>query len=214
MRIVCLAFATVLIAGAPAAAQTLELGGSIGIGIRGRDGSAFGRDSRVMSGVHASVWWEDRLETGFRVAWQELPQQKFAATYFYGCVELDAAGRCRRPAGSFRVISDRTSPRTFLNVVILYHFLPGEFARPFVGAGMGGWRETEFIRCEVPGCEALRPTLSLGPRTEWRDDLAPTAGISVTLARRLVVRGGFALHNLFAEEWSTFESFLAIGYRF
>ena len=191
--------------------QTVEVGGSLGTGIKGRDGS-FGTPARAMGSLHGSVWLADRLETGVRVAWLDRESRRWAATYYYGCSGVFVGGHCL-PTGSFRVISDGTSPRTFVDLQVLYHFRSGKPVRPFTGVALGQWYEQESVRCEAPGCEFLQPGLRLGERTVRQSDLTPTFGASAVFRKRFLVRGGVAYHNPFGEDWSAFETFVGIGYR-
>jgi hypothetical protein len=195
----------------PASAQTVEVGGTLGTGIKGREGS-FGTPARAMGAVHGSLWLADRLETGLRIAWLDRTSRRWAATYYYGCSGVLVGGHCL-PSGSFRVVSDSTSPRTFVDLQVLYHFRAGKRVRPFAGVAIGQWYEKESVRCEVPGCELLQPGLRLGDRTVRQSDLAPTFGASAVFRTRFVVRGGVSYHNPLGEDWSAFETFVGIGYR-
>ena len=202
--------------GSPCAwAQQLEIGGTAGVGARGSEAALVRTEAHVITGVRVSGWWLSRVETGLRVAWLALPTPIRGVTYFYGC-EIGTGGRCE-PTGSLRVLFERTSPRTFLSGHLLYHFRHGQQWRPFAGVAFGGMRDTEFRRCEVAGCQELLPGLQpvLGSRTAWNTDpLSPVAGVSTTVGKRVIVRGGIQLHRPFGEELSLLETFAGIGYRF
>ena len=202
--------------GSPRAwAQQLEIGGTAGVGARGSESAPVRTEAHVITGVHVSGWWLSRVETGLRVAWLKLPTRIGGATYYYGC-EIGTGGRCQ-PTGSLQVLFERTSPRTFVGGQILYHFRHGKQWRPFAGVAFGGIRDTEFRRCEVAGCQEQLPGLqsALGSRTEWHaDPLSPAAGVSTTVGKRVIIRGGVQFHRPFGEELSLLETFVGIGYRF
>ena len=204
-----------LIVAPSARAQQLEFGGTAGIGSRGSESALARAEAHVITGVHVSGWWLSRVETGLRMAWLQLPTRIGSATYYYGC-ETTPEGRCQ-PAGSLRVLFERTSPRTFIGGHVLYHFRDGRRWRPFAGVAFGGMRDTERGRCETAGCQELLPGLQsvLGSRTSWYADLlSPVAGVSATVAQRVIIRGGIQLHRPFGEELSLLETFAGVGYRF
>ena len=197
-------------------AQGIEFGGSFGSGVRGTETSVFGGNTSPIGGVYVSSWWADRIETAFRVAWLDLPDDRGSATYYYGCEARDSTGRCLQPSGSFRSISRCASPRRFMGGQGIYHFRRGSKLRPFVGGAIGAVHDSEVVSCEIAGCELLLPGLSpvLGTRTSSRWEVSDIFGVSTLVSDHFVIRGTVEFHSPFLEELSLFETSIGVGYRF
>jgi hypothetical protein len=78
-------------------AQSVELGGMIGSGARGTENSFARAEAQPMWGAYGSVWWADRFETVFRVAWVDRHDPIGSSTYYFGCAaRLNFTGRVAR----------------------------------------------------------------------------------------------------------------------
>jgi hypothetical protein len=121
---------------ASASAQFIEAGATIGTGARGTESKLARQEARLVTGLHLSGWWADRLETAFRIGWIDLPDISSRGTYYYGCVP-DANGRCL-PTGRVEVIGRRIGERRLVAGQVLYHFRKGKKLRPHVGGGSAG----------------------------------------------------------------------------
>ena len=98
----------------------------------------------------------------------------------------------------------------------IWHFRRGQVIRPFVGLGIGGFRNRETVSCTPPGCEPqlVRFGLTAGTQQEWHKDEAIIVGASALAGPRVRVRGGLRYHNPFRDELALSEWFVAVGYRF
>jgi hypothetical protein len=200
-------------------AQSVEAGGTIGTGARGTESKLARQEARLVTSLHLSGWWADRLETSFRVGWIDLPDISSRSTYYYGCVP-DANGRCL-PTGSLEVIGRRIGERRLVAGQVLYHFRRGKKLRPHVGLGFGRTHDSEMLSCEPAGCEAILSGLPfgnsgppLGRRSTTYPDQAWIAGVSTLFWNRVVLRGGVYIHSFAGEERSLTETSVQVGYRF
>lgn len=193
-------------------AQSIEVGGTLGLGARGSEGSLVRSEARLIGGAHVGAWWADRVETAVRVAWLDLPRESGIDTYYTGCqVDLDI-GRCR-PTGSVRIVR-QASARRFVAGQALYHFQRGRPVRPYAGVGIGLMLDRERLTCEVAGCERLLPGLPLGTRRSSARDVTAIGGLSALIAGHIVLRGGVQFHRPAGEDLSLFETLVGVGYRF
>lgn len=179
-----------------AAAQTFEAGGTLAASCVGSDGSFCSDGNLFTAGPFASVWFLDALEVGGRVARLGRDDDRFDL--------LQVSG----------TITDRT--RFMVQADAIWHFRRGEVLRPFVGFGIGGYRNQMTVSCAPPGCEPLlgRAGLSAGTEREWHSDEAIVAGVSVLAMPRLRVRAGLRYHNPLRDELALSEWFVGVGYRF
>jgi hypothetical protein len=204
---------------ASAWAQSIEAGGTVGTGARGTESKLARQEARLVTSLQLSGWWADRLETGFRIGWIDLPDISSRANYYHGC-QSDRNGRCL-PTGSVEVVGRRVGERRLVAGQVLYHFRTGKKVRPHVGLGFGKTRDTEMLNCEPSGCEVILSGLPfgtsgppLGKRSSTYPDQAWIAGVSTLLWNRVVLRGGVQIHNFAGEERSLTETSVQVGYRF
>jgi len=183
-------------------AQRLDVGASVGLGIGGH--------TKRMTGLRASVWWNDRIETGVRVAWWPVPYPHGSADYYVNCGDQG-----RSTCEPVQVSLDRgVSPRRFVAAEVLYHYRRGERLRPFVGGGYGRMYTNEDVSCAIPGCEPLfDPTFPWGRRTSNAADPIVMGGVSYAVTRHLLARGVARLH-VGGEERTTLEAAVEVGLRF
>jgi hypothetical protein len=193
-----------------ATAQQVEVGASVGFGMPGSEGSLIGLAVRPVSGVHASVWWDDRVETALRLAWQWLPELHAGAEYGVGCGAGVPPG-CQRPI--VRVFFRGANPRRFTAFELLYHARPGSRVRPLFGFGIGRIDRTETTVCEGAGCEALLPFVGTTRRYS-AGDVIGVVGASSVVGKHLILRGAVHFHRPGGEDLSMFETAFTVGYRF
>jgi hypothetical protein len=198
---------------APALAQKAEVGMGIGRGCAGAEGGFCGDDIGAMWSAHASVWIEDRLEIGVRIATLPLPDRTYSVPRddrFNKASDLAIRQLSRVDVA----VWDRS--RQLLSAEASYHFAPGRPVRGFLGAGLGDRNDRFEQACVPSGCEALMPILSspVGQRSIHGGNLTAIAGVSGRIRKALQVRVGIRLHNLASEGLSTTEIFIATGYRF
>ena len=182
-------------------AQTFEAGASIATSCKGSDGS-FCNDTHSglrTAGPYGSVWFDDRIEVSGRVVWLRQP---------------DIQGRTFVIEPFEFAITDRA--RTIAHGEVIWHFRRGKRARPMLGIGVGGYRDSQLVTCEPAGCE---PRLGIngldgGRSVESHRDTSIVAGVSVLLSSRLRVRGGWRYHNPFRDELALSELFVGAGLRF
>jgi hypothetical protein len=180
-----------------ASAQTVEVAGGLGAGFPQND-------ANLMTSGRFAVVWADRLETSLRATWFNRPEHSGITTYYIGSRESP------QPVRIIVTLGDRS----LLEGQLLYHYWRGATVRPFLGFGLSSVRDREVARCEVPGCELLRPGLPLGKETFTRTSFAGIVGGSGSLSSGLTVRGGIQVHCPVCEELSFVEAFVDIGYRF
>jgi hypothetical protein len=196
-----------------AAAQVVEVGAGIGRGCTGDSSGFCGDHTSAMWAVHGSIWLTERLELGARLTVLPLPDISYQTS------RDDRFNLATDPAIRALLsidvnVSDRR--RQLVNVEALWHFAPRSALRGFLGAGLGQRSERFDRRCAPSGCETLLPMLS-GPvgRQSFRGgNLTIIAGVSVRVARPVLVRGGVRLHNFAGEGTSTTEVFMTAGYQF
>jgi len=182
-------------------AQRLELGASIGLGTGGH--------TKTMTGVHASVWWNDRIDTGIRMAWWPGPYPHGSANYYVNCGD-ESPSTC----APVTVHLDSVTPRRFIAAEVRYHYRPGERLRPFAGAGYGRRDSSRDVSCAIPGCESLlSPTFTWGRRTSSAPDPIVMGGVSYAITTHLLARGVARLH-LGGEELNMLETAVELGFRF
>jgi hypothetical protein len=189
------------VSSSPALAQRLEVGGSVGAGLAGSEGSLLTFAGGPVAGVHASVWWEDRLETAFRAVWR--PTRPPTQPTNYGSVGGQRVG-----------VFFRMSALRYSGMEFLYHARPGAKVRPFFGVGVGGITRTEHAVCEVAGCESILTWVSRYPRSSTLFDVIGIFGASGRIGEHVVLRGGLHFHRPGGEDLSMFELAFMAGYRF
>jgi hypothetical protein len=206
LALICLTVST------PAMAQVAEVGGGIGPGCTG-DSIGCAYDTRSMWSAHASIWMDDRLEVGVRIATLPRPD------WNYSVARDDRFNVAADPAARLlpRIdVAVRDRSRRILTVEALYHFAPGRPVRPFAGVGLGDRADRSDQACAPAGCESLMPILSsgLGRQTSHGDNLTAITGVSARFRKVLQVRGALRFHNFAGESLSTTEATIAVGYRF
>ena len=175
-------------------AQSLEVGGTFG----------------THNGAQVGVWLTGQSEVVARIAWGPLRQSNGVITY-YVCTSKVAANEC--PVNV--VVRNVSQHRQFQAFYFFHHFRPGTRVRPFLGAGLGSFRHTVQNSCQIAGCEAALARGTLGRRTFSYGDVIVSAGLTTTIAGRIVLRGGVQLHNLLQGEKSGLnEASIGLGYRF
>jgi hypothetical protein len=179
-----------------ATAQTVEAGGTLAASCAGSDGSFCSDGNLVTAGPYASVWFLDALEVGGRVAWLGRDDIRF---------EDPLAG----VSGS---IGDRG--RFMAQADAIWHFRRDRRIRPFVGFGVGAFRDRATVSCAPPGCETHLPRsgLTAGTQHEWHGDEAVIIGVSALATPRVRLRGGLRYHNPFRDELALAEWFIGVGY--
>ncbi len=196
-----------------AAAQVLEVGGGVSRGCTGDSSGFCGDDSGAMWAVHGSVWLDDRVEIGVRLA--TLPGRDYSyATARDDRFNLAPDPAIRQLARIDVMVSDRS--RQILSTEVLYHFARSRPVRGFLGVGLGERTDRFELRCAPAGCETLMPILSspVGRNSRRSGNSTMVAGISGRVSKRWLVRGGIRLHNFAGEGASTSEVFVATGYQF
>jgi hypothetical protein len=212
MRRKLLGVTFVLLSAAPAAAQVLEVGASIGRGCIGDSSGFCGPETDVMWAAHASVWLDDRLEIGFRFATLPLNDSSYVTP------RDDRFNAASDPAvrqlPQIQTFIDSRS-RQLLGGDVIYHFARGRLVRPHLGVGLGSRIERSTLTCQPSGCEQLMPILGspVGRHASRSGNLAIVAGLSGRIRKGVLLRGGVRLHNFAGEEASTAELFIAAGYR-
>lgn len=187
-------------------AQHLELGATIGSGTTSRQ-------PQTVRALQASLWWADRIETAFRVAWLPLPPAG-PTGYFVGCGPAPSS-TCQPERVD--ILFAPVSPRRFVAGELIYHFRRGHRLRPFAGGGYGRMDTSEDVSCAIPGCEAVinpTPDFRWGRRTSSASDPIGVVGGSYALTPHLIVRGVLHVHRLGGEELSLTEKSIGIGFRF
>jgi hypothetical protein len=184
---------------APASAQQVEVGGRVGAGCIGSDGSLCGGGTSALFGAHAGFWFADRFE--INVSGAHLGRESFTVHAADEPFPIDVA------------FTDRS--RDFVSFVFVYHFMKDGPVRPMIGLGSGWYSDAERVACEPAGCA---PHLRLGPRLgqyrEWDLDAIFLVGLSSVLQERWVLRGGWQSHRFGNDENMTQEFFVGVGYRF
>lgn len=182
-------------------AQRPELGASIGLGTGGH--------TKTMTGVHATVWWNDRIETGIRMAWWPVAYPHGSAVYYVNCG--DGIPSTCAPVS---IHLNSVTPRRFIAAEMRYHYRRGERLRPFVGAGYGRMDTSRDVSCAIPGCEPLLgPTFPWGRRTSSAPDPIIIGGVSYAITNHLLARGVTRLH-FGGEELTMLETAVELGFRF
>jgi hypothetical protein len=190
-------FATWLsVAWAPAAAQTIEVGGSVGRGCLGSDGSLCGSGARPMIAAHTTWWLTDRTDVGLRAAYVGLPEHGFETVF---------------PVAIRGTVTDRS--RQFVSLLVAHHFTRATALRPMLGLGSGWIVHSEQVACEPPGCGQLPGAPREGEHRGRLVDVIVLAGLSGEVKDRWVWRGGWLSHRFGNDENSTSEFFVALGYR-
>jgi hypothetical protein len=196
--------------------QSLEVGGTVGVGARGSEGSLVRQEALPIGGVYGSVFWTDRFETMVRASWLHLGARRESDLYSTGCLDGGIPGSCLTDV-AFQIVRRATAPRTFIAGSVLYHFRPNRPVWPFVGAGFGVMRDREHVSCEpaATSCDSLMGgDFRLGTSTSSRADIIGIAGLSTSFANHFVLRGSIHFHRPAGEELSLFETSFTFGYRF
>ena len=196
----------------PATAQVFEAGGGLARSCAGSDGSLC-TSGAAMWAAHGSVWFDDRLELGFRGAFMYEPD------FTYWVPRDDRFNAADDPAARALpridvMVSNRR--RTLLSAETLYHFRRGHSVRPLFGLGFGAMSDRSSETCTPQACERLMPILTAASvrRDGQRINVSIVAGVSGRINEVLQIRGGLRFHNFGGEEVSTTEVFIAAGYRF
>ena len=178
-----------------AEAQTIEAGATAAASCVGSDGSFCSDGNLFTAGLAGSLMFADAFEVGGRVAWLARDDIRF---------EVPVRGS----------IEDQT--RVMVQADAIWHFRKGKVLRPFVGLGLGGFRNRMTVTCSPPGCEPLLGLSGLraGTQHDWHADEAVIAGASALVTPRLRVRAGLRYHNPLRDELALSEWFLGAGYRF
>ena len=176
-------------------AQTLEVGATLAGSCTGSDGSFCNESNLLATGLFGSVWFGERFEVGGRIAGLRRDDVR---------LDLPVAGS----------ITDRR--RLMVQADAVWHFRQGKVLRPFVGFGLGAFRDRRTVSCTPSGCEQLLGLsgLRVGTETNWHSDEAVIVGVSALPAPRIRVRGGVRYHNPFRDELALSEWFVGVGYRF
>jgi hypothetical protein len=182
-----------------AAAQAIEVGGRVGAGCVGNDGSICGGGTSPLAGGHAALWFDDRVEISASAARVALDSFAFRATDDPYPIDIE--------------VTDRS--RDLVSVLFVYHFMKGSPVRPMLGIGSGWYSDAERVACQPAGCSTqLRGGPLLGQYREWDVDAVFVVGLSGIIADRWVVRGGWQSHRLGNDENMTQQLFVGAGYRF
>jgi hypothetical protein len=194
VRIAALTLFVLMSAGA-AAAQRLEVGGTVAAGCTGSEDSLCGRGPLPSVGGHASVWAGNRIELSGRVARLGIEDYSYTLAPF----EIDVTNQSR----------------SFVSFLFVYHFMEGSPVRPMLGLGSGWYSESQRVACRPAGCQTqLRFGPLLGDYREWDVDAIFVVGLSGVVRERWVWRGGWQSHRFGNDENSTHEFFGGLGYRF
>jgi len=191
LALCCLAGASI------AAAQDVEVGGSVAAACLGSDGSACGSGTHALLGAHVSWWIDDRVEVSGRVARVARPDHHFTQSF---------------PSALEVSITDRS--RDFLSAAVIYHFRRGGRVRPMLGAGSGAFAHVERVACQPLACELSPGLPPSGAQRRWRPDVIVVAGLSGTAGKRWTWRAGWLTHSFANDHNSTIETFAGVGYRF
>ncbi len=180
-----------------AAAQNVEIGGTVGAGCLGSDGTPCGAGTNPMVGGHVSWWIDERIELTARAA--RLPLEPFGLS-----VSI--------PAPVSAAITRRS--RDFVSGLATYHFRRGKRIQPMLGFGSGGFARAQHVRCDPPGCAGLAGLPLEGRRRTWMTDAIVVAGLSGTVGDRWRWRSGLLTHRFANDENSTLEYFVGFGRHF
>lgn len=204
---------TLLTISVPAAAQVVEAGIGISRGCIGDSSGFCGDEIGPMWAPHASVWIDDRLEIGIRLATLPLRDWSYAVPRDDRFNAVDDPTIRQLPRIDVN-LQDRS--RRILSGDAIYHFARKRPVRLHLGLGLGSLNDRSVQACAPAGCERLMPILSspVGRQSSRVGNLTIIAGVSGRIRQRLQVRGGVRLHNFAGEGLSTTEVFLATGYRF
>ena len=183
----------------PALSQSVEVGGTVGVGLHGSRS-----DARSMLGGQVGVWWNDGWETTLRATWFAPSDFSGVSTYYIGSAADPRPVGLRHTPRKRRVVTSQT----------LYHFRRGTMIRPFLGPVFGVIRDRVVNSCDIAGCEALAPGLPFGPRSSSLFSVGVAFGVFADFSEHFVIRGGVQLHCPMCEEFSIFETFVDVGYRF
>ena len=195
MRVLAIIFC--LLAGAGvASAQTVEVGGRIGIGCVGSEDSLC-TDASPLFGAHASVWATDSVELTAQFA--RVPREDLAFRAFDVPVDITVTGR----------------KRDFVSFLFVYHFMKDRPVRPMLGLGSGWYSDASNTACQPAGCQTiLRGGPLLGQYRTWDVDAIFVVGLSGDVGDRWVWRGGWQSHRFGNDENMTQQLFVGAGYRF
>ena len=213
MRTRAVVLAGLLLTAKLAAAQSLEVGAGIARGCIGDSSGFCGDQMGAMPAVHASLWLDDRLEIGLRLARLALPN------LYYSVPRDDrfnaAADPAARQIPRLDIASEYRS-RRLQDFELIYHFMRGRAVRPMLGFGIGGRTERFQQTCLPAGCEHLMAILSepIGRFSATSRNIPVIAGLSARVHEHLQLRGGVRFDNFAGEEASTTEMFVAAGFRF
>ena len=194
MRVRVILFCLVA-AAASASAQTVELGGRLGVGCAGSEDSLCSGASTIF-GVHASAWARDRIELSAQFA--RINREALAFRAFDVPVDI--------------TVTDRK--RDFVSFLFAYHFMKDRSVRPMLGLGSGWYSNASRTSCQPAGCQTiLRSGPLLGQYRTWDVDAIFVVGLSGDVGDRWVWRGGWQSHRFGNDENSTQQFFVGAGYR-
>ena len=181
----------------PAAAQTIEVGGRVGAGCVGNDGSVCGGGTSPLAGAHASLWLDDRYEISASAAHLGRESIAYRATSDPFPIDIE--------------VTDRS--RDFISLLFVYHFMKHRPVRPMLGVGSGWYSDAERVACQPAGCSIhLRGGPLLGQYRDWNIDAVFVVGLSSAIGDRWVLRGGWQSHRFGNDENMTQECFVSAGY--
>lgn len=180
-----------------AAAQGVEVGGTLASACLGSDGSACGSGWQPSVAVHTSWWVTDSIEVSFRAS--RVPLESFGISTTF-------------PTPVSAIVTERS--RQFLSGIFLYHFRRGHAVRPMLGVGSGGFARAQHVRCETPACGNVPGFPPEGMTRDWITDVIMVVGLSGPIGNRWAWRGGCLSHRFANDHNSSIELFAGIGYRF
>lgn len=182
----------------PVKAQTVEVGGRVGIGCAGSEDSLCGGTSPLVGG-HASLWLDKRYEFNVSAAHFGRESYAFRATTDPFPIDID--------------VTDRS--RDLVSVLFVYHFMKDRPVRPMLGIGSGWYSDAQRVDCQPAGCEDVWVRLHGGPplgrHREWNVDAVFVVGLSGFIGDRWVVRGGWQSHRFGNDENMTQQFFVGAG---
>ena len=194
MRIFLLSLGFAL-CGAAASAQSLEVGGRLGIGCTGSEDSVCSGAKAPIVGAHAGIWLGHSVEFNASYTHLGLDEIRFRE----GSIDYAITGR----------------ERDFISLLFVYHFMKDRPIRPMIGIGSGWYSQAERITCEPEGCNRVQRIGGplLGQYREWDVDAVFVVGLSGRVGERWIVRGGWQSHRFGNDENMTQQFFVGAGYR-
>lgn len=186
-----------LIAAWPAvsAAQSHELGASLGRGCVGGEGSLCGNSEGSAVEAHVRLWAVRPVSVTLAVTRLSLNTQEF--------------DRVDRPG----VVRYTGRSRQFLIALVEWAPRPAGVVRPVIGFGLGTYRERFTRVCDPGPCsreDPVTPVVSQG----WHPDVVVAAGLSGPLVRRLSWQARAQAHRPFNDEHGTWLLLGGVNWRF